>query len=129
MGPAMLSAIMAGAGGLNEMTTGRETQTRQAANKANAYRMMAYSKRINPDDIDIREADPMNAMMQGGISGYQLGSGIARDQAGNAPGKGVDMGDGKSVDQMLAEEPQLEEPELGSSLYRQAGRRSLKMDL
>lgn len=80
MDPLTIAAIMGGAGGLNEMTSGREQQKRDAVLKATAYRVSPYMK-INPEDFQVHQADPMGAAIQGGMSGYKLGSDMAADKA------------------------------------------------
>lgn len=78
--PMTLAAIMAAGSALNEMTTGREQQKRDAELKAMAYRMSPYM-RINPEGFQIREASPVASALESGLMGYGLGSQFGRDEA------------------------------------------------
>lgn len=81
MDPITLGLLIGGGTALNELTTGKEQQRRDAALKANIYRLMAYQPRLNPESQQIYQPDPLGKGLQGGMAGYQLGSNINRNSA------------------------------------------------
>lgn len=81
MDPLTLALIFGGGTALNEMTTGQDKRKRDAILKANAYRMHAYDKSINPESYDVYTPDPMGKGIQSGIGGYSLASQVNKDKS------------------------------------------------
>jgi hypothetical protein len=81
MNPMMLAGLMGGGSFLDELTTGRQQQKRDSELKAMAYRMSPYMQ-INPENFKVYQPDALSHGIAGATSGYQLGSGIARDKHG-----------------------------------------------
>lgn len=106
MDPLTLALIFGGGTALNEMTTGQDKRKRDAILKANAYRMHAYDKSINPESYDVYAPDPMGKGIQSGIGGYSLASQMNKDKSienflnakgSQAGGRGSELADVAAV--------------------------------
>lgn len=80
MNPLLIAGILGGGTALNEMLSGREQERRDAALKAEAYRVMPYTG-IDPTSWSVYKPDPLGKGLASGVSGYQLGSNINTNSA------------------------------------------------